>query len=141
MKGVSSIVVSVLLVLVAVSIAGGFLAFGRNVSDSFRDQVEDDANRNIDILNSGIFISSVSYNSVKTSIEVRNIGSVDLDTSKFSLFIDGSLRSYDPIPSSILSSDQSVLLSLDGDFTCSEIKVTGQFDTSDVYPSNYTGTC
>ncbi len=133
-KGISPIIVSVLLIVVVMGLAFTFLIWGNQLSETFDETSREGVERDINELNSAIVISTISGN----QIDVRNLGQPELSVETFSVFVNDnlvSITSRNPSTGTI-STDETVRLTISTSAACEDVKVTGQYDTSDEYPAN-----
>jgi len=133
MKGITPVIAVILLLLVTISIIGfafvWFSRIGQSVMNATGTQVESGT--------SAMQQTVILENAKGTSVTVRNSGSVNIETSKVSVYVNGEMKACtwdtDPItPGGVSTCDLTPV-------TCS----TGQTvkATSPGTPEGDTGTC
>jgi len=127
-KGVSSLIVSILLILITISLAMAFYSWGMDISLRFRENTETMTNHTISKAKASFFITTVSA----TEIGIKNNGETPLDMSAFQVYINDTL--VEVIPNvSTLQPQGVTTLNITSPFTPGNytIKVSGPYGKYD----------
>jgi len=127
-KGVSSLIVSILLILITISLAMAFYSWGMDISLRFRENTETMTNHTISKAKTSFFITTVSA----TEIGIKNNGDTPLDMNAFQVYINDTL--VEVIPNvSTLQPQNVTTLNITSPFTPGNytIKVSGPYGKYD----------
>ena len=127
-KGMSSLVVAILLILITVSLAMMFYTWGLKISKGFESTSKNVVENQISQAKTSFFITAVSGR----EIGIKNNGEAPLDMSAFDVYLNNTLVEVTPNVT-ILQPGSATTLNITSDFTSGNysIKVSGPFGKTD----------
>ncbi|MCD6478245.1 MAG: DUF2341 domain-containing protein [Candidatus Aenigmarchaeota archaeon] len=128
-KGSAAILVSILLILISLSVAALFFAWGQRVNKTFKESTENIVNEKIMQSKAGFFIATIAEN----KIAIKNNGEVPLNASNFQVYLNDTLVPATPEnPSNTEVSPGDMLYLVvsapDGNYTVRVSGPYGKFD-------------
>ncbi|MFB6076136.1 MAG: hypothetical protein ABEK17_03245 [Candidatus Aenigmatarchaeota archaeon] len=134
MKGITQLVGAIILILIAIGGAVGVLSWGQLTTQNYRNQSEENIQRNIESSEA----SFVIYNISSQNITIKNIGEIDLKIDSFQIYLDdkkqqiiGTSKTGDIKP------DENVKIKVSTDLeTGNNVLVTGQYNLADEAPTD-----
>jgi len=129
MKGISTLIVAILLVLIATSLATLFFAWGNEVNEIFKSTTENITQEKISQSQASFFVATVAEN----KIAIKNNGEVPLDVGDFYVYLNDTLATATPENPSQTKVNPGEMLCLvvsapDGNYT---IRVSGPYGKMD----------
>ncbi|MCD6368074.1 MAG: DUF2341 domain-containing protein, partial [Candidatus Aenigmarchaeota archaeon] len=127
-KGMSSLVVAILFILITVSLAMMFYTWGLKISKGFESTSKNVVENQISQAKTSFFITAVSGR----EIGIKNNGEAPLDMSVFDVYINNTKVNITPNVT-ILQPGSATTLNITSDFTSGNysIKVSGPFGKTD----------
>jgi len=128
MKGLSSIIVSILLILITVSLALMFYAWGMEISLDFEETSDTITQQRVSESKTSFFITAVSAN----EIGIKNNGEIPIDMDAFQVYINDTLVNVSS-DSDTLGPGNATILTVTSSFTNGNytIEVSGPYGKYD----------